>query len=82
MKVTAWKTVEVECEVDVELEDMLNEFAQRVDESSQDYWRRMLPAMDRMTRIMERISDETIDAVKSEHRWVIKQRLQEQCERW
>ena len=82
MKVTAWKTVEVECECDVEIDDMLSEFSQRVEESTADYWRRMLPAVDRMTRIMERIGDETIAAVKSEHKAIIKQRLTEQAARW
>ena len=82
MKVTAWKTVEVECECDVEINDMLSEFSQRVEESTADYWRRMLPAVDRMTRIMELIGDETIAAVKSEHKAIIKQRLTEQAARW
>ena len=82
MKVTTWKTVEVECECEVEMDDMLNEFSQRVEESSSEYWRRMLPAMDRMTRIIERISDETIAGVKSDHRVIIKTRLIEQAARW
>lgn len=82
MKVTTWKTVEVECECDVEPDDILNEFAQRVDEATADYWRRMLPAVDLMTRIMSRVSDDVIAGVKPEHRSVIRQRLQDQAARW
>ena len=82
MKVTTWQTVEVECECEVEMDDMLDEFSQRVDESSAEYWRRMLPAMNRMTRIMERISNEAIAGVKSDHRVIIKTRLIEQAARW
>lgn len=82
MKVTAVKAIDVEFDTYVDMHDMMNEFSQRAEESTPDYWRRMLPAMDRMTRIMELISDETIASVQSEHKAIIAVRLKEQADRW
>ena len=82
MKITAWKTVEVECECDVETEQIVNEFAVRVDESAPDYWRRMLPALDCMTLALARISDETIAAVVESARIEVHKRLVAEVTRW
>ena len=82
MKVTAWKTVEVECECDVEIDDILTEFGERVDESDADYWRRMLPVVDVMTRILARIKSDTIATVHPEARATVSQRLAAEAERW
>ena len=82
MKITAWKTVEVECECDVETEQIVNEFAARVDESAPNYWRRMLPALDCMTLALARISDETIAAVVKSARAEVHKRLVAQAARW
>lgn len=82
MKISTWKNIEVEVECEVSTDDILNEFSQRIQESSADYWKRMLPAMDFMTRMMANISDETIASVKPEHREIIKSRLIEQSARW
>lgn len=82
MKVTTWKTVEVECECDVEIEDILIEFGERVDESQHDYWRRMMPAIDCITKILARVSYETIATVKPEVREIVRQRLSDQAARW
>lgn len=63
MKVTAYKAVDVECEVDVEIEDVIREFSQRADEATETYWRRIIPSLDWMTRILASVKDETIAAM-------------------
>jgi hypothetical protein len=80
--VRAWKTVEVECECDIGTEQIINEFSERVDESAPDYWRRLLPAIDCMTRALARISDDTIVAMSVVDREEVRKRLQCEAERW
>ena len=82
MIVTAWKTVEVECECDVEVDDIISEFSQRQSESSETYWRRLIPAIDAMTRIMANITDETITSFPVDVRAKIHERLTNQAERY
>ena len=82
MKVTAWKTVEVECECDVEIEQVLQEFAQRVDESSKNYYRRLVPCIDWMTRMLAKIGDETIEAMPDSARIEVTKRLSAEAERY
>lgn len=82
MKVTAYKTVEVECEVDVEPEDIVREFGQRAGEASAKYFRRLIEAMDSMTRIMDGIGADVIAAMPERARTVIGERLEAQAARW
>lgn len=82
MKITAYKTVDIECEVDVETDAIIAEFSQRVGEADKYYWRRALPAIDCITRILGEVKDEVIAAVPPIGREVVVKRLLEQAERW
>lgn len=82
MKVTTYKTVDVECECDVEIEDFVNELESRVNEADSQYWRRLLPAMDAITRIMARIPDEVIKSFPQEAREILAGRLTHEGARW
>ena len=62
MQVMAWKNVDIETEVTIEMDDIIAEFSQRQDEATETYWRRLIPALDSMTRIMASIPDEVIAA--------------------
>ena len=63
MKVTVWKDVECECECDVTTDDIIAEFSSRQDEATETYWRRLIPVLDSMTRILASIPDEVIAAM-------------------
>jgi hypothetical protein len=80
MKVNAWKNIDVECEVDVSLDDCISELLGIADEDGMP--RRKLQAIDGATRILERITPEMVEsklspgAVSS-----IRERLQKWMER-
>lgn len=82
MQVTAYKTVDIECEVEIDMDDILSEFSQRADESGDTYWRRLMSAMDTMTRIMAKISDETISAMPASSCNILCERLAIQAARY
>ena len=82
MKVTAYKTVEVECECDVGIDEVLSEFAQRADEASVAYFRRVAPALDWMTRILASVKDETIHAIPHKARQTLCDRLEAEAKRY
>lgn len=82
MKVQLCCTVDVDQEVDVDIDDVLNEFSNRMSECSPDYWRGMTAAMDVMTRMMARIDEATIRAVPSEARKILIQRLHDEMWKW
>lgn len=82
MKVTAYKTVEVECEVDVDTDEILAEFRQRVDESSETYWRRLGPVLHVITRILADVKDDVIVAVPATARQTMHERLITEAARW
>ena len=82
MKINAYKTIDVEFEADIELDDVLRECAQRADESDEKYFRRLAPAIDWMTRILTSIKPEVIAAFSDESRKTIRNRLRDQAERW
>jgi len=82
MKVTGWKNVEVEVEVDIEPEHILSEFRQRADEAEATYWRRLVPALDAITQILADVKDEVIEALPAEARTILRERLQVQADRY
>ena len=82
MKVTAWKTIEVEVECEVETDAIIAEFSQRVGEADKDYWRRALPAIDCITRILGEVKAEVIAAVPENGRAVVVARLIAEVDRW
>lgn len=82
MKVTIYKTVDVEAEAEVNLDDILNEFKQRIDEASEAYWRRTTAAVDYMTRTLAALPDEVIACYPVAVRKTIHERLLVQGERY
>jgi hypothetical protein len=82
MKVTAYKTVECECECDVSMDDILQEFSARQDEAEETHWRRLIPAVDAMTRILANISDDVIAAMPVAARETLRERLATQASRY
>lgn len=56
MKVNTWKNVDIECEVDVSLEDCINEMFDIA--NSEDGWRRKISAVDGATKILQKIPPE------------------------
>ena len=82
MKVNAYKTIDVEFEAEIELEDVLRECGQRIDESEAQYFRRLAPAIDWMTRILANIKPEVIAAFPESSRAIVRWRLLAEAERW
>ena len=82
MRVTTWQTVEVQCECDVETDDIIAEFSQRQEEATETYWRRLIPALDSMTRIMASVTDETIAAMPFAACETLRERLATQAARY
>ena len=82
MKVTAYKNIDVEVEVDIDLDEFIAEFRERTNVASETHWRRMLEAMDAMTRIMATINLKTIAAIPKVGRELIATRLSDQSDRW
>lgn len=76
MKVSTYKTVEIECEVDVELADVIAELANRTD------GKRLMEMLDWLTRILAGIPDEAIEAIKPLIRERICERLMNQARRY
>ena len=58
MKVNAWKNVDVECEVEVDLDDCIVELLNIAD--SEDGRRRKISAVDGATKILERITPQVV----------------------
>ncbi len=82
MQVTVWKTVEVEAEATVEMDDIIAEFSQRQDEATETYWRRLIPALDSMTRIMASIPNGVIAAFPDSACNTLCERLTTQASRY
>lgn len=61
MKVNAYKTVDVECEVDVELTDCINEMLGMADEEGMP--RRKMQAIDGATKILEKITPDMVGEI-------------------
>lgn len=64
MKVNAWKNIDVEVEVDVEIEDVLRGLMEAAEEDGM-YWRK-LSAIDTATKILEKLGTAPLALVESE----------------
>lgn len=82
MKITAYKTVDVECECDVDNDAIVAEFSQRVGEADADYWRRAIPAIDCITRILLEVKPEVIAEVPESGRAIVAKRLMDAAKAW
>ena len=76
MRVKTCANVDVECEVDVDLNEVLREFAEQMEECDKHKLPiRIAGTMDQLTRVLASISDEMIAAMKPAHIAVIRDRL-------
>ena len=82
MQVTAYKTIEIETEGEIDTEDILREFSMRQDEATATYWRRLIPALDAMTRIMANVPDDVIAAMPDAACETLCERLMDQASRY
>lgn len=82
MKVRLMKSVDFDCEVEVDQDDILSEFYQRLEEATPDHWRRLLRAIDMMTAILAHIPDEVIAALPDNACQEIVRRLTAQATRY
>lgn len=83
MKVTAFANVDVDCEVEVDLNDVLREFAEQIEECNEHKLPiRLAGTMDQLTRVLAIVSDEMIAAMKPEHTAIIRDRLVTESARW
>ena len=82
MIVRVCKTIDVDAEVNVDIEDVLAEFSQRIDEADGDNHRFILPTLDWMTKIMASVKDETIANFPQEARAILCGRLTAQAVRY
>lgn len=77
MKVNTWKTVDVECEVEVGLEDCINEMLGMAEEKGLPT--RKLQAIDGATKILEKITPDMVSATLAKNPKaieIIRQRIQ------
>lgn len=81
MKINAWADGPVECEAEIEFEDVLSLLATIVAAGS-DCPNRCVAAMDYITRILAAVEDDWIARMKPEHRTEIHNRLWKQAERY
>ena len=65
MKVNAWKNVDIECEVDVTLDDCINEMLDIA--NSEDGPRRKLSAIDGATKVLEKITPDMVAELLSKN---------------
>jgi hypothetical protein len=82
MKVTAWKNIDVEVEVDVDIADVLLSCAEIQREATGKYWKRWGGTLDTLTRILAATKDELIAAIPIEARREVHRRLTVEAARW
>lgn len=77
MKVNAWKNIDVECEVEVSIDDCINELLAAAHENGMP--NRKLQAIDGATKILEKITPDMLADVFAKNRGaveIIRHRLQ------
>ncbi len=81
MRIRSCKTIDVEFEADVNVDDLLYEMGARIDEG-EDFPRRLVSTIDVLTRMLARVEGDWIAAMKPEHRAEIANRLEAQLGRY
>lgn len=79
MRVKTWKTIDIECDVDVSFDDVLAEFLERTAHGGS---RLVLAMLNDMTRILQRIPDEVIVAMPLEAQQEVRRRLDVEARRY
>lgn len=76
MKVRAFANIDVDFEVEVDLSDVLRNFAEQIEECNENKLpNRLVGTMDQLTRVLASISDEMIAAMKPKYTTIIRDRL-------
>lgn len=78
MKVSAWKNIDVEVEVDVELEHVMAEFMSIANEEGMP--NRKLRVIDEATRILEAIGSDSLQTIQ-QNRVVVAERIMQRLEK-
>jgi hypothetical protein len=81
MKVKKWVELETETEIEISLDDVLSEFADRVDYGT-DAPRLLLASLDSLTKILAVVKDDWIKNMKLEARLELQKRLSLQAARY
>jgi|GEM_PF-6226250 len=82
MRCTIVKSIDVEAEVDVDIDDLFGELFDRIDSSLPESVRQLLPSLDVATKLLARVTDEHIAAMPPKARVELLKRLTEQAKRY
>lgn len=82
MRVSTWKNIDVEVEVNVSLDDVLAECDSRAEEATPEHCRLWLESIDVLTRILSRSKDDVIAKVPEQARQEVHRRLMVELARW
>jgi len=82
MRVRACKTVDLDFEVDININDVLAECVELFDTADGEYWRQAVSALDLTTRVLGCMSDEAIASIPEYVKKVIRERLMAQAARY
>lgn len=86
MQVRVCESVDIDTMVDVSIDDLLNEFGERIEQAEErkEFLIRsvFLPLVDTATRLLARIPDKAIGRCKDSQREEVVKRLQAELDRW
>ena len=80
--VSAWKTMDIEVEVDVSIDEVLAELNQLAEEGTGEYYRRAGAVMDACTRILAKIGDDVIAKLPDSAKATMRERLGKELVRY
>lgn len=72
----------VDVEVDCDISDVISELVDRADAADKDHWRAVTPAIDALSRIMLRMSDDMIRGMPCGVQETIRERLSGEVARY
>lgn len=82
VRVNTCKTVDIEVEVDVDIEEVFAELHERVKVSDGLYWRSVAPVLDDCTKILAMVSDDVIAQLPAFARATMRERLAKELVRY
>lgn len=82
MRITASKNIDVDVEIDVQMEDVLDEFAERAREATPERWRRFGPCLSQITKILAAVKTEVIAELPAEGKKTMARLLRAQAKRY
>lgn len=82
MLVTAYKTVDIETEVNVTAADFLQEIENRLRDADPGHWRRMTEGIAGLIQVLLELDPKVIDSVLPSPRKIIAEKLHEAAKLW